>query len=254
MKLKAKTCFHTPAGKLWLGDCLKVMSNDIEPGSVDMVFADLPYGTTRNKWDSVIDLEDLWARLRMICKPEAPMVFTAAQPFTAALIMSNPAEFKVEWIWQKERGTGYLNAKKQPLRNHESVLVFYRKPPVYRPQMLQGFAPYKMKADKQSSNYGKRGPVVSESNGERYPVTCPLSFSRDRVPRGTGHPTQKPERLVKYFIRTYSRKGDLIFDPTFGSATTAVAAFKLGRRFAGCEQNRDYFFRAMERIEETCNA
>lgn len=249
MKIKSKRCYTTPAGKLWLADCLDVMTNHMERESVDCVFADLPYGTTRNKWDSLVDLEDLWARLHWVCKPNAAMIFTAAQPFTASLIMSNPADFKVEWIWQKERGTGYLNAKKQPLRNHESVLVFYRKPPVYRPQMLQGFAPYKMKASQQSSNYGHRGAVVSESNGERYPVTCPLQFPRDRMPRGTGHPTQKPLRLVKYFLRTYSRKGQLVFDPTFGSATTAVAAAQLGRRFVGCETNPDYFFRAIERIE-----
>lgn len=248
MKLKRKRRFTIPAGELWLGDCLK-LAKQFPAGMVDMVFADLPYGTTSCKWDSIIPFEDLWAMLRHVCKPGAPMIFTACQPFTSALIMSNPKEFKVEWVWKKNRPTGFLNAKKQPLRDHESVLVFYSKQCVFNPQLTEG-SKYRTTASTVNPKvYRKLSNNPKESiSDKRYPVTCPLSFLEKWKRNGERHPTQKPVALVEYFIKTYSNRGALIFDPTFGSGTTAVAAANCRRKFVGCENDSGYFFKALERV------
>jgi site-specific DNA-methyltransferase (adenine-specific) len=175
----------------------------------------------------------------------APVVLTAAQPFTSALVMSNAERFKYSWIWRKEAGTGLLNAKKQPLRNHEDVLVFYRGQPVYNPQWLQG-KPYKCKKGGETSNYNPSGSVVTESDGRRYPLTV-LEFQRDR---NKEHPTQKPVALMEYLIRTYTNPGDLVLDNCMGSGTTGVAAVNTGRRFIGIEKDTNYFDIADRRIRE----
>lgn len=229
--------------KLYEGDCLEIMKA-LEAGSVDMVLCDLPYGTTQNKWDSIIPLEPLWREYWRLLKPNGAVVLTAAQPFTSALVMSQIAHFKYEWIWQKEAGTGLLNAKKQPLRDHESALVFYRKQSAYNPQWGNG-KPYSVKKGGETSNYNASGSVVTESEGRRYPKTV-LRFNRDK---DKVHPTQKPVALMEYLIRTYTSQGETVLDNTMGSGTTGVACKNTGREFIGIERDPGYFSIAKKRIE-----
>lgn len=215
--------------------------HDIPDSSVDMVLCDLPYGTTRNKWDSVIPFDALWEQYRRICK--GAIVLTSAQPFTSALVMSNAKQFKYQWVWQKESGTGLLNAKKQPLRDHEDVLVFYEKQGVYNPQFTAG-KPYRCWKGSETTNYNPSGTVVTENDGFRYPKTV-LQFNRDKRKE---HPTQKPVALMEYLIRTYTNPGDTVLDNCMGSGTTGVACVNTGRKFIGIEQDYSYFKIASERI------
>jgi site-specific DNA-methyltransferase (adenine-specific) len=227
---------------LMQGDCLELMKQ-IPDNYVDMVMCDLPYGTTQNKWDSVLPLKQIWDSYNRICK--GAVVLTAAQPFTSALIMSNVASFKYEWIWRKEAGTGLLNAKKQPLRNHEEVCVFYKSQPIYNPVWLEG-KPYRCKKGGETSNYNPSGTVVTESDGRRYPLTV-LDFNRDR---NKVHPTQKPVALMEYLIKTYSNEGMIVLDNCMGSGTTGVACVNLNRSFIGIEQDEQYFKIAERRIAD----
>ena len=235
---------------LMKGDCLEMMKL-IPDGSVDMVLCDLPYGTTQNKWDAVIPFEALWVEYRRIRKPSAAIVLTAAQPFTSALIMSNPKEFKYQWVWDKVQPTGHLNAKKQPMRRHEDVIVFYAEQPVYNPQLTEGKA-IKRTAGKapQSANYGHFESVGGDSGTTRQPTTI-LQVSSGRSPNArTVHPTQKPVALMEYLIRTYTNDGDTVLDNTMGSGTTGVAAVNTGRQFIGIERDDKYFAIAQKRIED----
>lgn len=223
------------------GDCLELMKN-IPDQSVDLVLCDLPYGTTQNKWDSVIPFEPLWSEYRRLCR--GAIVLTAQSPFDKVLGASNLEMLRYEWIWRKEAGTGFLNAKKAPLKDHENVLVFYDKPPTYNPQMRSGFKPYKCTKGGETSNYNASGIVTTESDGTRYPVTV-LEFSRDK---NKLHPTQKPVALMEYLIRTYTNEGDVVMDNCMGSGTTGVACMNTGRRFIGIEHDPDYFRIAQDRI------
>lgn len=237
---------------LLLGDCLEKMK-EITDGSVDMVMADLPYGTTQNKWDSVIPLEPLWREYRRVCKPSAAIVLTASQPFTSALVMSNLTAFKYDWCWRKPKGTGHLNAKKQPMRDKEDVLVFYREQCTYNPQFTAG-TPYKDKAGKDHSastsmtgSYGAYTNYREDNDGKRYPKQV-IEFGV--VERGTQHPTQKPVALMEYLIRTYTNEGQTVLDNTMGSGTTGVACANTGRQFIGIERDEAYFAIAKKRIED----
>jgi len=232
---------------LMQGDCLELMQS-IPDGSVDMVLTDPPYGTTACKWDTVIDLDAMWAQLKRIVKPDGAIVMTAAQPFTSALVMSNPKMFKYEWIWRKPKGTGHLNAKKQPMRNHENILVFCKRKSVYNAQKTQG-SPYKCQPKKQQyKGYGKHERTVTDNkDGMRYPLTV-QDFTSNL--RGSVHPTQKPVALMEYLIRTYTNEGDTVLDFTMGSGTTGVACANLGRSFIGIELDADYFDIAQSRIKE----
>jgi site-specific DNA-methyltransferase (adenine-specific) len=235
---------------LTCGDCLEFM-RDIPTGSVDMVLADLPYGTTRCKWDSVIPFAPLWEAYKRVCKPSAAIVLTASQPFTSALVMSNPDAFRYDWTWQKPQGTGHLNAKKQPLRDKEDVLVFYAEQCTYNPQFASG-TPYKNKAGRDHSaktsmtdSYGEYTNFRNDNEGKRYPKQV-LQFGV--VERGTLHPTQKPVALMEYLIKTYTNPGELVLDNTMGSGTTGVACLNTGRRFIGIEKDTKYFEIARNRI------
>jgi hypothetical protein len=228
---------------LLLGDCLEILPAVVASASVNAVICDLPYGTTQNKWDSIIPLESLWKEYRRVCK--GPIILTAAQPFTSALVMSNLAEFKYSWIWQKEAGTGLLNAKKQPLRDHEDVLCFYKTQCIYNPQFSEG-KPYKQKKGGETSNYNPSGTVITENDGFRYPKTV-LQFTRDRDKK---HPTQKPVALMEYLIRTYTNERDVVLDNCMGSGTTGVACVNTNREFIGIEKDINYFRIARERILE----
>lgn len=236
---------------LMQGDCLELMKS-IPDASVDMILCDLPYGTTQNKWDSVIPLDLLWAQYKRICK--GAIVLTAAQPFTSALVMSNIDWFKYDWTWRKPKGTGHLNAKKMPMRDKEDVLVFYPKQPIYNPQFGSG-KPYKDKAGKDHSattsmtgSYGSYTNKREDSDGKRYPKQV-LEFGV--VERGTVHPTQKPVALMEYLIRTYTNEGMAVLDNCMGSGTTGVACANTGRNFIGIEMDEKYFQIAKDRIERS---
>lgn len=229
---------------VWLmfGDCLERMKK-IPDGSVDMILCDLPYGTTQNKWDSIVPLDILWSEYKRVCK--GAIVLTAQTPFDKVLGVSNLAMLRYEWVWRKESGTGFLNAKKMPLKDHENVLVFYEKLKTYNAQMRTGFKPYKCKQGHVGTNYGAVRPEnISESNGERYPVTV-LEFPRDKDKQ---HPTQKPVALMEYLIKTYTNEGETVLDNTMGSGTTGVACRNTNRRFIGIEMDPTYYGIACGRI------
>ena len=180
-----------------------------------------------------------------ITKDNTPIVLFSQMPFTATLVKSNFPLFKYEWIWQKQQGTGYLNAKKMPLKAHENILVFYKKLPLYNPQMRTGFKPYSCKRGKGTSNYNKHISVVSTSNGERYPIDI-LEFAYDKQKK---HPTQKPVALLEYLIKTYTNEGATVLDNCMGSGSTCVACINTNRNYIGFELNENYFNIAKERIK-----
>ena len=230
--------------KIYNMDCLEGMKQ-IPDGSVDAIICDLPYGTTANKWDSIIPLDQLWAQYKRIAKPSAPIVLFAQCPFDKVLGASNIPMLKYEWIWEKEMGTGFLNAKNAPLKNHENILVFYKERPVYNPQMRKG-EPYKCKQGGVSSNYDNKDKnIVTINEGERYPLTI-IKFDRDA---DAFHPTQKPVDLLRYLVKTYTNEGDTILDNCMGSGTTAVACIKEKRHFIGFELNKEYYDKACLRID-----
>ena len=219
-------------------DCLSYMDK-LPDNCVDMVLCDLPYGTTQNHWDSVIPLDKLWCQYRRIVKENGAIVLTSQGVFTAALIMSNLSMFKYKWVWEKSKSTNFLNAKKQPLRKHEDVCVFYEKQPVYNPQMEKG-CPYDkgVRKNQLSGSYGDFAPRHVASEGSRYPtdiIYCKTAESEGPV----WHPTQKPVSLGRYLIRTYSKPGDVVLDNTCGSGSFLVAAVQEGRNFIGIEKNED---------------
>lgn len=229
---------------LYLGDCLELMKQ-IPDGSVDMILCDLPYGTTQNKWDSVIPLAPLWAEYRRLCR--GAIVLTAQTPFDKVLGASNLGMLKYEWVWEKSKATGHLNAKIQPMKAHENILVFYESRPTYNPQKTLG-TPYVGRGGASKlDNYGRFGALREGSpDGSRYPRSV-VRFQHETKPV---HPTQKPVALMEYMVRTYTNPGDVVMDNCMGSGTTGVACANTGRRFIGIEIERKYFDIACKRIEE----
>jgi len=235
---------------LYNGDCLEIMKT-IEDNSVDMIMADLPYGTTACKWDSIIPLDVLWEQYNRICKKNAAMVFTAAQPFTTILAASNIKNLRYEWIWEKPQGTNPMNAKIMPLKSHENILVFYREKPTYNPQMWYStpYSGYKSDTATIGEVYGNaKSKHRDNPDGSRYPKT----IIKHKQEKGF-HPTQKPVGLMEYLIKTYTNEGDVVLDNTMGSGTTGVAAQNLCRGFIGIEMDENYFNIAKERIENNSN-
>jgi site-specific DNA-methyltransferase (adenine-specific) len=228
------------------GDCLEELPK-LPTASVDMILSDLPYGTTRNKWDSALPLDKLWTEYERVIKDNGVILLFSQTPFDKVLGASNLRLLKYEWIWQKTQGTGFLNAKKAPLKNHENILVFYKKPPPYFPQMTEG-KPYRAVSGKASSNYDKQVSVLTVNEGQRYPTTVIKAKSDKGL-----HATQKPVGLCEYLIKTYTREGDTVLDSCMGSGTTGVAALKLGRRFIGIEKYTEYYLAAKSRIEKEIN-
>ena len=224
-------------------DCLQAMCV-IPDGSVDMILCDLPYGTTQNKWDSVIPFEPLWREYWRVLKPNGAVVLTAQPPFDKVLGSSQVKFLKYEWIWEKYQGTGHLNAKKQPMKCHENVLVFYREQCTYNPQVSEG-KPYTQASGRASKNYGSQRQVVTENKGERYPRSV-LKIAHDKDLKV--HPTQKPVALMEYLIRTYTDEGETVLDNCMGSGTTGVACKNTRRNFIGIERDPEYFRIASDRI------
>ena len=235
---------------LFEGDCLKLLRR-VPNASVDLILCDLPYGTTQNRWDSVIDLEQLWIEYRRVLKPNGAVVLTAQGIFTAKLILSNEDWFKYKIVWEKSKSTNFLNAKKQPLRKHEDVCIFYAKSPTYNPQMRTGAAYDKgVRKNQLSGSYGDFRPAHVRSNGERYPADIVYFKTAESEPeRSVWHPTQKPVELGRYLVRTYSNEGDVVLDNAFGSGSFLVAAAMEKRRFIGIERNEEVHLFKNERID-----
>lgn len=231
--------------ELWHGDCLELMNN-IPDDSVDMVLCDLPYGSTRNKWDKCIPLEKLWQEYKRVVKKNGAIVLFAQTPFDKVLGASNLDMLKYEWIWEKPQGTGHLNAKKMPMKSHENILVFYRQLPTYHPQWEWG-SPYKLTGGVCSANYGKHDKVTTISDGRRYPKDV-LRFGKAETDKHL-HPTQKPVALLEYMIKTYTDSGDTVLDNCMGCGSTGVACANTNRRFIGIELDDEYFNIAKQRID-----
>ena len=240
--------------QLYQGDCLDIMEQ-IPNKSVDMILCDLPYGTTACKWDIVIPFDELWERYNRIIKDNGAICLFGSEPFSSKLRMSNLSCYKYDWIWRKPRGTGHLNAKKQPLRDVENISVFYKKQCVYNPQFTKGEPYSALKGGKTSrvsesgtTTYGKfmnGAEYRNDNDGFRYPKQV-IEFGV--VERGTVHPTQKPVELLEYLIKTYTNENDIVLDNCMGSGSTGVAAKNLNRDFIGIELDENYFEIAKSRI------
>ena len=241
--------FENSNYELWQGDCLELM-NDIPDKSVDCIITDLPYGTTQCKWDTIIPFEPLWRQYNRIIKDNGAIVLFGTEPFSSHLRLSNLKNYKYDWIWDKVKGTGFLNAKRQPMRNHELISVFYKKQCTYNPQKTYG---HKMKKsyrskDLQTDVYGEMKNDYTYESTERYPRSIQV-FSTD-TQNSSLHPTQKPVALIEYLIKTYTNDGELVFDSCMGSGTTGVACINTNRRFIGIELDNNYFEIAKNRISE----
>jgi site-specific DNA-methyltransferase (adenine-specific) len=244
-----------PWAEMLLGDCLDVMG-EIEDGSVDMILCDPPYGTTACKWDAVIPFEPMWAHVKRVLKKNGAAVFTASQPFTSTLVMSNVAWFKYEWVWEKAVGSNFATLKYQPMKEHENIVVFskgvHNYYPIKQPRKGSG---------KARLAYGNNGSVTGETTGSlTFAGFTPETYDHDwRNPSsvqffnnresGRGlHPTQKPVALMEYLIKTYTHPGETVLDFTMGSGTTGVACMNTGRNFIGIEMDEGYMDIAEARI------
>ena len=237
-------------------DCFDILPT-IPTGSVDMLLVDLPYGATRNPWDSILPLDQLWLHYNRIVKEDGAMVFTSAAPFDKLLATSNLECFRYEWIWHKNKASGHLNAKKMPLRAHETILVFYRKAPTYNPQITIGHKPMNNVYGKQvikgePRNYNHAHQVANTTRRTtRLPRDVLNIRVHDNIKSDKIHPTQKPLALMEYFIRTYTNEGDTVLDNTMGVGTTCVAAKSLNRRFIGIEKDAHYYQHASDWLNST---
>nr|DAN50258.1 MAG TPA: adenine-specific methyltransferase [Caudoviricetes sp.] len=237
--------------EILIGDCLNIMPL-LPDKSVDMILCDLPYGTTQNKWDSVIDLKKLWTEYKRIIKDRGAIVLTSQGLFTAKLILSNEEWFKYKIVWIKSKSTNFLNAKIQPLRKHEDICVFYKQQPTYNPQMTCGESYDKgVRKNQLTGSYGDFKPCRVKSDGERYPndilfiedIPSPTDdFVYFKTAESEGkvyHPTQKPIELGRYLIRTFTNPNDIVLDNACGSGSFLIAAALEGRRFIGIEKNEN---------------
>lgn len=211
----------------------------VPTGSVSLVLCDLPYGTTRNPWDSVIPLDALWTEYRRVLAPRGVVVLTSQGPFTARLVLSQERLFRYKLAWVKSKPTNFLNARRQPLRRHEDVCVFYRRTPKYFPQMSEGDAYDKgVRKDQLTGSYGDFRPVRVRSEGGRFPTDV-IYFKTAEAEGRVWHPTQKPVALGRYLVRTYTEPGDVVLDNAFGAGSFVVAAAAEGRRALGIERNEE---------------
>lgn len=241
---------------LYHGDCLEVMKR-IPDAYVDMVLCDLPYGMTQNKWDVIIPFDKLWERYNRVVKENGAILLFAQGIFLAKLILSNEKYYKYKIVWHKSIKVGFLNAKKQPLRQHEDILVFYRKQPTYNPQFTKG-KPYINKSKSRTSNYGHFNSMLRiNRTGDRYPVDIIGDKDLNKTNcEKRKHPTQKPVALLENLIKQYSNECDVILDNAMGVGSTGIACVNTNRNFIGIELNKEYYDFAVENIEEArlkCN-
>ena len=245
---------------LYLGECLEVMDYLINKGvKVDAIIADIPYGTTACKWDSVIPFDEMWGRLKKLSNDNTPIVLFGAEPFSSALRMSNINEYKYDWIWHKNNTSGFALAKKQPMRNHENIIVFYKKQCLYNyikePRDMTEESKKRMnydfttvKGENVVQNGLKKVQFIPEDKNLAYPKTVKYfkniaNNSKERV-----HPTQKPVALMEYLVKTYTNEGDTVLDFTMGSGSTGVACLNINRKFIGIELDENYFEITKNRI------
>jgi DNA modification methylase len=241
------------------GDCLEIM-REFPDDCIDLILCDLPYGTTANEWDTIIDLPALWLQYQRIIKPNGVIALTASSVFTAKLILSNTEWFKYKIVWIKSKATNFLNAKKQPLRKHEDICIFYKSQPLYQPQMLPG-DPYNKgwRKEQETGCYGKYKPAQAVSRGGRYPydIVCydedvPDWFyctTAEHEDIGQFHPTQKPVDLGRFIIKTFTLPGQIVLDNASGSGSFLVSAIMENRQFIGIEKNQDAFYRKIHPID-----
>jgi DNA modification methylase len=235
--------------KLYLANGMEG-SRNIPSKSVDLILCDLPYGTTQNKWDIIIPFNQLWEQSERIIKDNGAIVLTSAEPFTSLLVTSNLKLYKDKWVWIKNKATGHLNAKKMPLNGHEDILVFYKNPPIYNPQMTYRHRPMNAATSKHTSSVYGTGKATLNQAGtrERYPTDV-LYFdvvnndSYDRI-----HDNQKPVELFEYFIKTYTNEGAIVVDFATGSATTAIACMNTFRNYICFENDEEIYLKAQRRI------
>ena len=221
---------------------------EIESGSVDAIITDPPYGTTACKWDSVIDFDLMWEQLNRIIKPNGAIVLFGSEPFSSALRMSNIKNYKYDWVWEKQQGTGHLNAKKQPLRKTELISVFYKKQCNYNPQMVGN-------EERVIKRNGKKAKAdvyyeFTEIKKSKYKGRYPVNIINKNTPKNKQHPTQKPVALMEYLIKTYTNENEIVLDFAMGSGTTGVACKNTNRKFIGIELDESYFKIAKNRIEQ----
>jgi site-specific DNA-methyltransferase (adenine-specific) len=222
----------------------------VDDKSIDLILCDLPYGTTQNKWDSIIPLDQLWSHYKRVIKDNGVILLTSQTPFDKILGCSNLDWLRYEWIWEKTAATGHLNAKKMPMKAHENILVFYKNLPTYNPQKTTGHTPVHSytKHQDDGSNYGVTKIGISGGGStERYPRSV-IKFSTDKQKEAL-HPTQKPVDLFRYLIRTYSNENDLVLDNASGSGTTAVACIKENRKYICIEKEYEFWKKSIERIK-----
>lgn len=237
---------------LILGECLEKLK-DVGDKTVDLIMTDLPYNTTQNKWDILIPFAPLWEQYGRVMKDNAAVVLNAAQPFTSQLICSKLEWFKYELIWQKNKPRGFLNAKKQPLRTHESIVVFYKNQPTYNPQKTTGHKPVNSytKHTSDGTNYGKTKTEISGGGStERYPTSILAFPVVNNDSEEKYHPTQKPVELCEYLIKTFTNEGDLVLDSCMGSGTSCLAAKRLKRQYIGIEKEEEYYRIATDRLQK----
>ena len=235
---------HMSKIELFQGDCLEIMKN-IPDKSIDMILCDLPYGTTQCKWDTIIPFEDLWKQYNRVIKTDGAIVLFGSEPFSSSLRMSNIKKYKYDWVWDKKQAGNVLNAKRQPLKTFENIIVFNTKS--YYPQMRTGKLRKKGGLNKQPEITGKVDLNYTTYNDQYYPIAI-LEFSNANK-RNRLHPTQKPVELLEYLINTYTKENETVLDNCMGSGSTGVACKNLNRNFIGIELDNNYFNIAKERIE-----
>lgn len=244
--------------KTYLGDCLKVMS-EIADNSVDMILCDLPYGTTACKWDTIIPFTDLWKQYKRLIRPDSAIVLTGSQPFTSALVMSNPEMFKYEWIWKKSNPSNIALANRQPLKYHENVVVFYKEQCVYNKQMIKRDENGRKRLQNKNNPIRFSGTDLHNNKGTKknYDINRydekfknPSTVLEIKSERGKLHPTQKPLKLFETLIKTYTNEGDLVLDNCAGSGTTGLACKNTGRNYIMIEKEGKYYDICKERLGE----
>jgi len=243
-------------------DCFDVFPF-IDDKSIDAIICDLPYGTTQIKWDTILPFDKLWEQYERIIKPNGAIILTASQPFTSALVMSNPKLFRYEWIYEKGQGTNYALSKKQPIKNHENILVFYKSQPTYNPIMVSKSDETLKRAKRNhySNDIDSEHKTIlvrrgdCDNNEMGYPKTVQY-FKGERnnqFKTNVFHPTQKPVLLMEYLIKTYTNEGDMVLDNCMGSGTTNLACIKLNRKSIGIEKEKQYYDVAVRRASEYCH-
>lgn len=228
---------------LYNNDCLKILPT-LPDHSVDMVLADLPFGTTKNQWDHIIPMDQLWEQYKRLLKVGGVVALFGDEPFSSKLRLSNPKWYRYDWYWTKNNATGFLNVNRMPLKRVETISIFYPKLPLYNPQKEIGYKPYTSMTGSKTKNYGKFKSIKTVNDGSRYPTNV-LTFNKVSK---TIHPTQKPVDLLEYLIKTYTNEGMTVLDNVMGSGSTGVACKNLNRNFIGIEKDSDYFKLAEERI------